>query len=321
MFMNQSDSLTHYLNNAAKILLLTPEEEIRLGKQVQAMQALTETNPEGPYTKTQTATMRRGKRATDRMVSANLRLVMNISRKYATISTHLGVPFEDLVQEGNIGLIRAVQKYDPTRGYKFSTYAYWWVRQAVTRYMQSYGRMIRLPGHIHDRFVSINRLTAELTALHGRAPSIERLLQDLDMTRPDYDLIMHRAAKVASLDVLAVEDGQPLLDLIADESISNEQSLDDIQQLLYADQLDGALSQLKDNERRALVLRYGLEGNHQHTYRELGESHEFNVSRERIRQIVDCSLRKVRQYLSRSKAFSEPREEPLCKPWTLSRSA
>ena len=312
------DSFGHFLNDAGRITLLTADEEIYLGKRVQAMLALKAKKPKGPYGKLQAATLRRGQRAKERMVNANLRLVVTIARKYAAKNQHTGLTIDDLVQEGCIGLMRAVEKFDPTRGYKFSTYAFWWVKQAITRFLHQRSRMIRLPHHVAEKLFQINRATHHLCNLLGRRPTMDELATELDMERAAFDLMMDRAAKVSSLDELVSDEGSALIELVGGNESSNEQ-LNDLHELMHLDSLRDALNELDAKERDMLVLRYGLNDQCPHTYKEIASN--YGVSRERARQYVERAKRKLRLHLSTRKAPLEPVDQPLYQPWTLAGAA
>lgn len=308
------DSFGQFLNDAGRITLLTADEEIFLGKRVQAMLDLLAQKPKGPYGKLQAATLRRGQRAKDRMVNANLRLVVTVARRYANKNAHAGVTMDDLVQEGSIGLMRAVEKFDPTRGYKFSTYAYWWIKQAMTRFLCQRSRMIRLPHHVAEKLFQVNRATHHLCNVLGRRPTMDELAAELAMERSEFDLMMTRAVGVKSLDELVCEDGSALLELISNEE-TNDQQLNNLHELMHIDRLNDALNQLGDKEREMLAKRYGLHGQHIHTYQEMAT--HYQLSRERIRQIVERAQCKLRLYLSTRKAPLEPVPQPLYRPWTL----
>lgn len=312
------DSFGQFLNDAGRITLLTAEEEIFLGKRVQAMLQLLEDKPKGPYGKVQAATLRRGQRAKERMVNANLRLVVTIARKYINKNQHSTVTIDDLVQEGSIGLMRAVDKFDPTRGYKFSTYAFWWIKQGITRYLHQRSRMIRLPHHLAEKLFQVNRATHHLCNTLGRRPTIDELAAELEMNRADFDLMMDRAAVVRSLDELVMDEGSALMDMVGDNQ-TNDQQLNDLHELMHLEGLHQALNQLEAKERDMLLMRYGLKGHHQHTYREIADN--FGVSRERVRQYVERSQRKLRHYLLVNKAFAKPMPQPLYQPWTLAGAA
>jgi RNA polymerase primary sigma factor len=312
------DSFGQFLNEAGRITLLTADEEIYLGKSVQAMLALLRDKPNGPYGKLQMATLRRGKRAKERMVKANLRLVVMISRKYSNKNPNSGVTIEDLVQEGSIGLMRAVEKYDPTRGYKFSTYAFWWIKQGITRYLHQKSRMIRPPHHIAEKIFQINRVTHDLSNALGRRPSMDELAAGLDLTREELDLMRARASGVRSLDELIVEDGSSLLEVVCSGE-SSEQQLSDLNETLHLEHLQDCIEQLDEKERQMLILRYGLNGQPQHTYIEIAK--QYDLSRERVRQYVERSQRKLRILMAGNQLATERAQKPLYKVWTAASAA
>lgn len=312
-----TDSFGQFLNEAGRISLLTADEEIHLGKQVQAMLQLKAAKPNGPYGKLQRATIKRGQRAKERMVKANLRLVVMVARKYYYKNSGTGLAMEDLVQEGSIGLMRAVEKFDPLRGYKFSTYAYWWVKQAMSRFIYQRSRMIRLPHHLAEKVFSINRVTHQLSSELGRRPTVDELAEGLGLERREFDLLMQRAAGVSSLDQLVTEDGSPLIDLIGTDEDSNSH-LDDLNQAMHRDRLYDCIDQLEPKIREMLILRFGLNDNHPHTYQEIAQT--YNLSRERVRQYCDKGKRILRMNLLSTSAINQP-EQPLYKPWTLAGAA
>jgi RNA polymerase primary sigma factor len=311
------DSFGQFLNDAGRITLLTADEEIYLGKQVQAMLHLLKDKPEGPYGKVQKGILRRGKRAKERMVKANLRLVVMIAQKYIYKNPGCGITIDDLVQEGSIGLMRAVDKFDPTRGYKFSTYAFWWIKQGITRFLHQKSRMIRPPHHIAEKVFQINKVTHHLCNTLGRRPTMDELAEGLGMTRQEFDLMRDRAAGVKSLDEMVVEDGSSLLEMIG--AGTNDEQLHDLHQSMHMAHLDDCIAKLEPKERDMIVMRYGLNGHHPHTYKEIAVL--YDLSRERVRQYVDKGQRKLRLYLSSRPEAPEAAEKPLYKPWALARAA
>jgi len=317
MSRSSTDSFGQFLNEAGRITLLRADEEIHLGKQVQAMLQLQADKPHGPYGKLQRATLKRGQRAKDRMVQANLRLVVMLARKYFHKNPNSGITMEDLVQEGSIGLMRAVEKFDPQRGYKFSTYAYWWVKQGMSRYLHQRSRMIRLPHHLAEKIFAINKLTHQLSNTLGRRPTANELAEALQLDRQEFDLLMQRASGVVSLDQLVTEDGSPLLDLIGTEEDSNSH-LNDLNQTMHLERLHQCINQLDPKERDMLILRFGLHDNHPHSYKEIGEA--YQLSRERVRQYCERGQRKLRMILLSTPAM-QPRQQPIYKPWTLAGAA
>ncbi len=282
-----ADSIGWYLSTIGRVPLLTPAEEIELAHHVQAAKRLTQDVGEG-YTAKQLRHLRMGQRARDRMMAANLRLVVSVAKKYQ----NQGLELLDLVQEGAIGLERAVDKFDPAMGYKFSTYAYWWIRQGMTRAIDNSARTIRLPIHISEKLSKMRRITRELSHRLGRQPNRLELSHALGMAPEELEGLMAQSAPCASLDAHArgEEDRSTLGELIADPA-SNEH-LDSMDRLLQKEHLCTWLAQLNDREQKILKLRFGLEGSEPLTLAEIGR--QINVSRERVRQLEAKAIMKLR---------------------------
>jgi RNA polymerase primary sigma factor len=267
--------------------LLTPAEEIELAHHVQAGKRIQQI-PAAERTPQQRRQIRMGQRARDRMMAANLRLVVSVAKKYQ----NQGLELLDLVQEGAIGLERAVDKFDPAMGYKFSTYAYWWIRQGMTRAIDNSARTIRLPIHISEKLSKMRRVTRELSHRLGRQPNRLELSHALDMTPEDLEELMAQSAPCASLDAHArgEEDRSTLGELIADPNSSEH--FDSMDRHLQKEHLGGWLSQLNEREQQILKLRFGLEGSEPLTLAEIGRL--INVSRERVRQLEAKAILKLR---------------------------
>ncbi|WP_413293914.1 RNA polymerase sigma factor, RpoD/SigA family [Prochlorococcus sp. MIT 0603] len=287
-----TDPISWYLATIGRVPLLTPAEEIELGNQVQVMMNLTEDGMVNEKTKTFTAHERRliriGRRAKERMMKANLRLVVRVAKKYQG----KGLELLDLVQEGSLGLERAVEKFDPTRGYKFSTYAFWWIRQSMTRAIACQSRTIRLPVHLSERLASIRKVSLDLAHKLGAMPNRVEIAEEMDIEVEELDSILRQALTTSSLDApVNGDDGRSFLgDLIADGSA--EEPLEKVEQSIHQEQLGRWLTHLSEQEQHVLKLRFGLEGNDRHTLAEIGRLLE--VSRERVRQVELKSLRKLR---------------------------
>jgi RNA polymerase primary sigma factor len=282
-----ADSIGWYLSTIGRVPLLTPAEEIELAHHVQAgkrLQAL----PAAELTPQQRRHIRMGQRARDRMMAANLRLVVSVAKKYQ----NQGLELLDLVQEGAIGLERAVDKFDPAMGYKFSTYAYWWIRQGMTRAIDNSARTIRLPIHISEKLSKMRRVSRELSHRLGRQPNRLELSHALDMSPEELEELIAQSAPCASLDAHARgdEDRSTLGELIADPN-SNEH-FDSMDRHLQKEHLGGWLSQLNAREQQILKLRFGLEGSEPLTLAEIGRL--INVSRERVRQLEAKAIMKLR---------------------------
>ena len=269
------DPVRMYLKEIGKVPLLTPEEEQELAKRMAEGDA----------------------EAKHRMEEANLRLVVSIAKRYVG----RGMLFLDLIQEGNLGLIKAVEKFDYTKGYKFSTYATWWIRQAITRAIADQARTIRIPVHMVETMNRVSRATHELVQELGRDPSAAEIAQRLDIPVERVEEAMRASQDPISLETpVGEEDDSHLGDFIQDEDAS--EPADAASYAMLREQLAGVLKTLTPREERVLRLRYGLTDGRMHTLEEVGE--EFNVTRERIRQIEAKALRKLR-HPSRSKVLKD----------------
>ena len=292
-----SDPVSWYLATIGRIPLLTPAEEIELGNQVQAMMALTEDGSrefkDGELTTPQRRLLRIGRRAKERMMKANLRLVVSVAKKYQG----KGLELLDLIQEGSLGLERAVEKFDPTRGYKFSTYAFWWIRQSMTRAIACQSRTIRLPVHLSERLTTIRKVSLDLAHKLGAMPSRLEIAEAMDIPLDELDSLLRQALTTSSLDApVNGEEGRSFLgDLIADSSL--DEPLEIVEQRIHHEQLGRWLSHLSEQEQHVLRMRFGLEGNERHTLAEIGRLME--VSRERVRQVELKALRKLRNLTRR----------------------
>ena len=292
-----SDPVSWYLATIGRIPLLTPAEEIELGNQVQKMMELTEDGSksfdESALTTQQRRMIRIGRRAKERMMKANLRLVVSVAKKYQG----KGLELLDLIQEGSLGLERAVEKFDPTRGYKFSTYAFWWIRQSMTRAIACQSRTIRLPVHLSERLTTIRKVSLDLAHKLGAMPSRGEIAEAMDIPLDELDSLLRQALTTSSLDApVNGEEGRSFLgDLIADSSL--DEPLDIVEQRIHHEQLGRWLSHLSDQEQHVLRLRFWLEGNERHTLAEIGRLME--VSRERVRQVELKALRKLRNLTRR----------------------
>jgi RNA polymerase primary sigma factor len=288
-----SDPITWYLATIGREPLLTPAEEIELGNQVQTMMRLLEEG-ERDYTDLEKKLLRIGKRSKQRMMKANLRLVVSVAKKYQG----KGLELLDLIQEGSLGLERAVEKFDPTRGYKFSTYAFWWIRQSMTRAIACQSRTIRLPVHLSERLSAIRKVSLDLAHKLGAMPSRQEIAEAMAMPIDELDGLLRQALTTSSLDApVNGDEGRSFLgDLIADSS--NEEPLDRVERGIHQEQLGRWLSHLSDQERQVLHLRFGLEGEERHTLAEIGR--QLDVSRERVRQVELKALRKLRNLTRRT---------------------
>ncbi len=264
------DSVRLYLREIGKIPLLNAEEELALAQRVVAGE----------------------KKAKDKMAEANMRLVVSIAKRYSG----RGLDFLDLIQEGNTGLLRAVEKFDPDKGFKFSTYATWWIRQAITRAIADQARTIRIPVHMVETINKLLRTQRRMTQELNREPTIEELAKELEMEPEKVEYVMKIKQDITSLDAGVGRDGDEedsvLKDFIEDEdSATPEESA--ASQLLK-EQVQEILSTLSDREQKIIKMRFGLENGKSHTLEEVGQ--EFAVTRERIRQIEAKALAKLRKH-------------------------
>ena len=244
-----SSELAWWLQQIGRHPLLTPSEEIRLATMVQAWQQHSDPAPE--------AVVRRGRRAADRMTAANLRLVVVIAKKYSRMCRPEDLL--DLCQAGNVGLIKGVHRFDPTRGYKFSTYAYWWIRQGCCRWLEEHSRTIRLPSTFTQLISGAGRATHQLTGDLGREPTLAELATALEMNTQDLASTFHRSMAVTSLDAAVIEDGATLGELIPDRQVGGHD--DRIEAMAHQERLAGlhsAMAMLPGRPRRLLEQRWGL---------------------------------------------------------------
>jgi RNA polymerase primary sigma factor len=282
-----TDSIGWYLSTIGSVPLLTPAEEIELAHLVRKRKELLQLPPD-TLTSHQKRQIRVGQRARDRMLAANLRLVVSVAKKYQ----NQGLELLDLVQEGAIGLERAVDKFDPGMGYKFSTYAYWWIRQGMTRAIDNSARTIRLPIHISEKLSKLRRITKELSHRLGRQPNRLEMAHGMGMEPEELEELITQTAPCASLDAHArgEEDRSTLGELIADPA--SNRHLDSMDRHLQKEHLVTWLAQLNEREQKILRLRFGLDGEEPLTLAEIGR--QINMSRERVRQLEAKAIMKLR---------------------------
>ena len=305
------DPVRMYLKEIGKVNLLSPDEEIVLAQDMGAGDAareqlaeLTQAGGEGepsPLTPEETSELRRlirkGEAAKQRLAEANLRLVVSIAKRYVG----RGMLFLDLIQEGNLGLIKAVEKFDYTKGYKFSTYATWWIRQAITRAIADQARTIRIPVHMVETINKVIRVSRQLLQELGHDPSPEEISEEMSMPVDKVREILKIAQEPVSLETpIGEEEDSHLGDFIPDEDASEPSEAASF--TLLKEQLVDVLGTLTPREEKVLKLRFGIEDGRTRTLEEVGK--EFNVTRERIRQIEAKALRKLR-HPSRSKKLKD----------------
>ena len=290
-----SDSIGHYLSSIGRVPLLTAAEEIELAHHVQNMKKLLE-KPEIERSSRNRHLIKIGKRARDRMMAANLRLVVSVAKKYQ----NQGLELLDLVQEGAIGLERAVDKFDPAMGYKFSTYAYWWIRQGMTRAIDNSARTIRLPIHISEKLSKMRRVSRELSHQFGRQPTRSEMAKAMGIEQKDLEDLISQSAPCASLDAHArgEEDRSTLGELIPDPN--GEEPMEGMDRTIQKEHLGTWLAQLNEREQKIMKLRFGLDGEEPLTLAEIGR--QINVSRERVRQLEAKAILKLRVMTTHQKA-------------------
>ena len=300
------DPVRMYLKEIGKVNLLTSEEEVELAQAMTAgtaaqeqLNELTQSGEEIPadVRRELEKTIKKGEKARQRLAEANLRLVVSIAKRYVG----RGMQFLDLIQEGNLGLIKAVEKFDYVKGFKFSTYATWWIRQAITRAIADQARTIRIPVHMVETINKVIRVSRQLLQELGHDPSAEEIAEEMNMPAERVREILKIAQEPVSLETpIGEEEDSHLGDFIPDEDASEPAEAASF--TLLKEQLVDVLSTLTPREEKVLKLRFGIEDGRTRTLEEVGK--EFNVTRERIRQIEAKALRKLR-HPSRSKKLKD----------------
>jgi RNA polymerase primary sigma factor len=292
--IDTDDVVGLYLKEAGRVPLLTAEQEVELARRMEAgvlaseqLEKFGDSLPlDDVYTLRET--IADGEAAQEHLVRANARLVISVAKKYIG----RGVPFLDLIQEGNIGLIRATNKFEYQRGHKFSTYATWWIRQAVSRAVADQGRTIRVPVHMGDQLNRMRRVQLQLTQELGREPSIEELALGMETTPDKIEDLMEISRRPVSLETPIDEDGDSTFgDFV--EDISSPAPAEEVATHLLHEQLTEALNRLPAREAQILRLRYGLEDGRVYTLEEVGQT--IGVTRERVRQLEAQALNRLRQ--------------------------
>ena len=285
MANNSSNTVRDYLKEIGRTPLLKAEEEVKLANQIQAMLSLSEKEELTPQ---EQKIVRIGQKAKQKMVRANLRLVVSIAKKYQ----NRGLSMLDLIQEGSIGLMRAAEKFDATKGYKFSTYSYWWIRQAMTRAIANHARTIRLPIHITQDLNKIKKTTRKLSQKLGRKPSDREIADELDMDLKKLRSLAQsaRITRPKSLNVTIDENQTELGQILADDSaspsdfVATQETRSQIQNLLHT---------LSPKQRDVITLRYGLNDGRTMTYEQIGDV--CGISRERVRQIKNKAMKLLKK--------------------------
>lgn len=289
-----ADTFGDFLNEVGRYPLLIPSQEIELSRQIKAMIELRD-REDKTYTKKEQRTIAIGRRARQKLIRHNLRLVIYIARRFANASKVESLEMQDLVQEGVIGLTRATEIFDGTKGYKFATYAFWWIKQAIRRAIDNQARVMRLPAHANERIYAIRKYTDQYYAETGTYPSIEQICEKVKLTSETVRLYLERSAPVASLDVTRGKDNDlDFTSCIADpNTVGENDAYSAIDEEVEYSELQICLEALSEREREVVLMRYGI-GPYarQATLNEIGE--HFGFCRERSRQILMRAERSMR---------------------------
>ena len=285
MANNSNNSVRDYLKEIGRTPLLTSEEEVKLANEIRAMLPLLEKEE---HTLEEKRIIRIGQKAKQKMVKANLRLVVSISKKYQ----NRGLSMLDLIQEGSIGLMRASEKFDASKGYKFSTYSYWWIRQAMTRAIANHARTIRLPIHITQDLNKVKKTTRQLSQKLGRKPSDREIAQELEMDLTKLRALAQsaRITRPKSLNATIDENQTELGQILADDSASPS---DFVASQEIRSQIQSLLHTLSPKQRDVISLRYGLKDGKTMTYEQIGDV--CGISRERVRQIKNKAMKLLKK--------------------------
>ena len=297
----QPDAFKNYLNAIGNYPLLTADQEIELSRQIHRMLELKELDRE--LTAQEKRQIKIGERAKEKLIKSNLKLVVHISKRYFRRLVSNSMELIDLIQEGNIGLDRAAEKFDGTRGYKFSTYAYWWIRQAITRAIDTSERVVRIPANSLEKLFKVFKFQHEHYIKNHRYPTLSEMAAHVGMKEDDLMMLLERSTPHTSLDKLAAEDGNKLLDLMADQShVDDDYTPSEIQE--RHDTLHDALETLSDQQRLIIEMYYGLKDGKEHSLKEIGAM--LKMSRECVRKNRDRAQRILRQRFSLSIGKQEP---------------
>ena len=291
-YINVNDLIKIYLNDIGKIPLLSYEQELKCANDIKkGIAAEKELSTNNSLTVEGKKDLRKisfvGLEARQLLIESNLRLVVSIAKRYL----NRGLAFMDLIQEGNIGLIKAVYKYDPSRGFRFSTYGTWWIRQAISRAIADKGRMVRLPVHMTEAVSKLMKERTVLTQLLQKEPTNEELAAYLDIPLEKVEFLLQASLDVISLDISIDDEEETLLsDVIPDITAVNPSTY--LENLEYKDKIDRMLKTLTPREERIIRLRYGLEDSAIHTLEDIAK--EFGITRERVRQLEVKAIRRLR---------------------------
>src|SRR6266849_6243464 len=274
--MNENDSgLNRYLQEIGRIPLLTPQQEVELAEKIKKCDAA----------------------ARERMINANLRLVVTIARDYV----NLGLPLLDLISEGNIGLTKAVERFDPTKGAKLSTYAMWWIKQSIKRALANQSKTIRLPVHLVDKIAKVHRVSLQMSDELGREPTDDELGEEIGIASEKVARLKSHGIRPASLDApIEDEDSMEFGEMVGDDDAQTPFEL--LRDKNLRGEVDGLIAVLESREKKIISQRFGLDGGKPKTLEDVSKG--FGVTRERIRQLQNIALAKLRRALSK-------REDPL----------
>jgi len=270
------DAIRLYLKDIKKLPLLTPEEEIDLANRI-----------------------KKGDRhARHKMIQSNLRLVINIAKKYS----HLGVSMLDLIEEGNLGLMKAVEKFNPKRGYRFSTYAAWWIRQCISRAIANQGKTVRMPVYIIELLMRYKKITEHLTNSLKRKPKLNEIAKRMQLPIRRVKQLNRMVSGISSLNAPVGDDGSTeFINLIEDENMVS--AVDELSNFLTQERIKGLLEKMSKREQKILSLRFGLKDGVPHTLRDTAK--HFGITRERVRQIESAAMRKMREYIMQQERDAE----------------
>ena len=281
--VSKGDSIRNYLREISRYPLLSASEEIELGQQVQLMM----NPPDDASLQELECIQRQGRRAKEKMVNSNLKLVVSVAKKYQKRD----LEFLDLIQEGTIGLIRGVERFDPTQGFKLSTYSYWWIRQAITRAVSERGRVIRLPTHVVEKLNRLKKCRRELTQNLGRNPTLAELAEALGTTLDQVSHWLKVAQHTSSVDMLVGKNYEtPLLEMFPSELPSPEALLEAEANADYVQEL---LTHCTEHQRQVISMRFGLSGSPPLTIEQVGE--RMGISRGRVRQLQVSGFDRIRK--------------------------
>lgn len=278
------EAIKLYLRDIRSLPLLTAEGERELARKV-----------------------RRGdKRARQEMIKSNLRLVINIAKKY----NYLGVPMLDLIEEGNLGLMKAVSKYDPEKGYRFSTYAAWWIKQYITRAVANQGKTVRIPVYVMEMLMRFQKTKKHLSQLQKRNPQLNDIARKMKLPFARVKQLSRMASNISSLNTpIGESGGSEFMDLIEDDSITN--AADELSKFLLQERIQGLLEKMTPREKKILSLRFGFEDGTTHTLRDTAKN--FGITRERVRQIEVACMDKLRKMMEEQEMEAEKKMKGLSK--------